>query len=417
MANKKSARIAFVDLLFCWPPQGGADVDLYHVLEALTGHDLDIKLYVPHFEGIMGRGVVSMPQLPFQVEILEIPRRHQNRSAILGVLREAVTTWNPEAVILTHGYALKAHLALALQDYPLAGRYYAHELFCARDSLRFKNNLPCPYNYLDHADICRRCALKTLGPQIRTGRAGAWTQEYLLAEAYARAYHSVAISALETMKRVVVYNHQLEETLGKYRDKAMVIPGGVPTGEPSPACQSASLFPPNKKIVFMSGRAEDPAKGLSVLIEAGARLLRHRQDFHIVITHYDPMWRGPFFSSTGWLDHVQARALMAHATICVVPSLWQEPFGLVAVEAMMAGVPVCASDTGGLRDIVKHQDTGFLFPPGDAGALAHALEVLLDDDNRCRAMGRAGRDRACNSYTWSMVVDNYYLPLIESLLS
>lgn len=42
----------------------------------------------------------------FQVEILEIPRRHQNRSAILGVLREAVTTWNPEAVILTHGYAL-----------------------------------------------------------------------------------------------------------------------------------------------------------------------------------------------------------------------------------------------------------------------------------------------------------------------
>ncbi|HOH31283.1 MAG TPA: glycosyltransferase, partial [Candidatus Hydrogenedentes bacterium] len=93
------------------------------------------------------------------------------------------------------------------------------------------------------------------------------------------------------------------------------------------------------------------------------------------------------------------------------------PFGLVAVEAMMAGVPVCASDTGGLRDIVKHQDTGFLFPPGDAGALAHALEVLLDDDSRCQAMGRAGRDRACNSYTWSMVVDNYYLPLIESLLS
>jgi len=417
MANKKSARIAFVDLLFCWPPQGGADVDLYHVLDALTGHDLEIKLYVPHFEGIMGRGNVSIPQLPFQVEVVEIPRPQQNRTAILGALREAVNAWNPNAVILTHGYALKAHLALALQDYPLAGRYYAHELFCARDPLRFKDNVPCPYNYLDHADICRHCALKTLGPKIRTGHAGAWTQEYLLAEAYASTYHSVVIRALEAMKRVIVYNHQIKDQLVKYGDKAKVIPGGVPTVAPSSASLPASIFPPNKKTIVMSGRVEDPAKGFSVLIEAGARLLRHRQDFHIVTTHYDPMCRGPFFSSTGWLDHVQARALMAHANICVVPSVWQEPFGLVALEAMVAGVPVCASDTGGLRDIVKHQDTGFLFPPGDAGALAHALEVLLDDASRCRAMGRAGRDRACNGYAWNVIVENYYLPLIEFLLS
>ena len=218
------------------------------------------------------------------------------------------------------------------------------------------------------------------------------------------------------MKHIIVYNRQLADELGKYRDKAVVIPGELPIMNPTKPIRHP-LSCRREKIIFMSGRVEDPAKGLSILIEAGARLLRHRNDFHIVTTHPDPMWRGPFFSSLGWLDHAQARALMTHADICVVPSLWQEPFGLVALEAMMAGIPVCASDTGGLHDILVPHETGYLFPPGDAGALARWLEILLDDEYKCHTMGVAGRNRALMHYTWNTIVDKQYLPLIESLLS
>ncbi len=416
MVNNTPRRIAVVDLLFCWPPNGGADVDLYHVLEGLTHLGVDVTLFVPHFKGVMGRGCVSGPPLPFPVEVLEVGKGEQ-RGPIIEAIKDAVEAWRPDAVVLTHGYALKAHLALALQHYPLAGRYYAHELLCARDPLRFKDNMPCPYNYLDHPDRCRRCALETLGPEIRAGNPKAWAQDYLLAEAYTAGYHKTATRALDAMERIIVYNTQLKTEIGKYRDKVVVIPGGVSDVVPEADQLPAFSLPKDKKIIFMSGRVEDPAKGLSVLIEAGARLLRRRDDFHIAATHFDPMWRGPFFSSTGWLDHTQSRALMTRTDICVVPSLWQEPFGLVAVEAMIAGVPVCASNTGGLRDSIGNNETGFLFPPGDATTLAHQLERLLEDDALRKKMGTAGRSRAKKQFTWKYIIDNHYLPLIESLTS
>ena len=162
MANNIRPRIAFVDLLFCWPPNGGADVDLYHVLEALSHRNFEIKLYVPHFEGVMGRGTLSIPTMPFPVDTLEIPPAQQTETAIITAIQTAVTSWNPDAVILTHGYALKAPLALALRQYPLAAVLCPRIVLCPGPT-PVQDNQPCPLNYLDHPESCRRCALKTLG--------------------------------------------------------------------------------------------------------------------------------------------------------------------------------------------------------------------------------------------------------------
>lgn len=68
--------------------------------------------------------------------------------------------------------------------------------------------------------------------------------------------------------------------------------------------------------------------------------------------------------------------------------------GQVAVEAMLAGRPVVASEVGGLRDVVRHEYTGLLVPPGDPGALAAALDRLLDDPELRERMGKVGRERA-----------------------
>jgi glycosyltransferase involved in cell wall biosynthesis len=77
--------------------------------------------------------------------------------------------------------------------------------------------------------------------------------------------------------------------------------------------------------------------------------------------------------------------------VVVVPSPVPETFGNTAPEAMAYGVPVVGSNLGGTAEIVEHGVTGYLFPPGDPGALAACLDVLLADPRRRAAMGEAGR--------------------------
>lgn len=78
----------------------------------------------------------------------------------------------------------------------------------------------------------------------------------------------------------------------------------------------------------------------------------------------------------------------------VAPSLWAEPFGMVALEAAKAGKAIVASDTGGLRDVVVDGETGLLVPVGDAGALRSALQRLIDDGPLRERLGAAAARRA-----------------------
>ena len=67
---------------------------------------------------------------------------------------------------------------------------------------------------------------------------------------------------------------------------------------------------------------------------------------------------------------------MAASQISIVPSI-EEPLGLVAIESLLANTPVIASDTGGLKEIIKHNETGILVPPADHNALANAVILSL----------------------------------------
>lgn len=92
------------------------------------------------------------------------------------------------------------------------------------------------------------------------------------------------------------------------------------------------------------------------------------------------------------------------AIIGVVPSVWAEPFGIVAIEALRGGTPVVASDTGGLAEIVRHGVEGLLVPPSDPVALAGAIRELLVDPDRRDAMSAAARRRA-HDFTVDDIVD------------
>lgn len=89
----------------------------------------------------------------------------------------------------------------------------------------------------------------------------------------------------------------------------------------------------------------------------------------------------------------------------VAATPWYEPFGLTPLEAMACGVPVVATEVGGLTDTVVDGVTGDLVPPRDPRALATALRRLLGDEMRRLAYGAAAADRANATYSWPRVAE------------
>jgi glycosyltransferase involved in cell wall biosynthesis len=92
--------------------------------------------------------------------------------------------------------------------------------------------------------------------------------------------------------------------------------------------------------------------------------------------------------------------------VFVGPSVWNEPFGMVIVEAMASGLPVIATRGGGIPEIVKNGETGFLIARGDAAGLAEAITSLLENDELRESMGRAGRKRALQLFKWEKVAEH-----------
>jgi glycosyltransferase involved in cell wall biosynthesis len=96
---------------------------------------------------------------------------------------------------------------------------------------------------------------------------------------------------------------------------------------------------------------------------------------------------------------------VAGADVMVVPSR-REPQGLVVLESLAMGTPVIGSATGGIPDMVS-SDVGYLFPPGDAAALAACIRDAHDNPHRLRNMRLASRSRVQAHYSCEEMADRY----------
>jgi len=99
------------------------------------------------------------------------------------------------------------------------------------------------------------------------------------------------------------------------------------------------------------------------------------------------------------------QTIIAASDVVVVPSVWQEAFGLIVAEAMACERPLVASYSGGIPELVEDGITGVLVPIGDSQRIAAALKVLLSDPLYRRNLGRNGREKVCRKFNLPLQVN------------
>jgi glycosyltransferase involved in cell wall biosynthesis len=104
------------------------------------------------------------------------------------------------------------------------------------------------------------------------------------------------------------------------------------------------------------------------------------------------------------LGRVEPRDWLARADVFAHTSRW-EGFGIVLLEAMHSGLPIVATNVSAIPEIVADGVTGYLAPPGDAGAIAQRLSQLLADPVLRQSLGEAGRTRACAEFSVAGMTD------------
>lgn len=108
----------------------------------------------------------------------------------------------------------------------------------------------------------------------------------------------------------------------------------------------------------------------------------------------------------GLVPHEKLPEYYRQATVAVIPSTARvECFSIVAAEAQACGIPAIVSDFPGVRVTVEDGKTGFVVRPGDPQDLADKIRMVLDDPERARKMGEAGRARAEQLYSWQGIGD------------
>jgi len=163
---------------------------------------------------------------------------------------------------------------------------------------------------------------------------------------------------------------------------------GVPTRE-APVDEAA----------LVAGRIS-PEKGIEDAI-AAARAAG--LPVRVAGAHYDPAYAVDLTGTEqlGSLDRDELRRVMARSAVTICAVRWEEPFGMVAAEAQMAGCPVAAYRRGAMPEVVEDGVSGFLADPDDAVALAIAIRrcLALDRDAvRASALRRLGLDAALDGY-------------------
>ena len=171
----------------------------------------------------------------------------------------------------------------------------------------------------------------------------------------------------------------------------------------------------NEKIILYMGRLVYE-KGINHLIAAMPKILENYRDSKLIIAgkggmldelkaEAEALGVSDKVYFTGYLNAKQVQKIYKCADIAVFPSTY-EPFGIVALEAMLAGVPTVVSDVGGLDEIVKHGETGMKSYAGNANSIADSILALLYDRQLASKVVKNAKAEVKELYNWNKIAQD-----------
>ncbi|MGH7726828.1 MAG: N-acetyl-alpha-D-glucosaminyl L-malate synthase BshA [Candidatus Eiseniibacteriota bacterium] len=231
------------------------------------------------------------------------------------------------------------------------------------------------------------------------------------------AYFRMTKFSIESSDRVTAVSHALREatveTLG-IRKPIDVIYNFVDPEVFAPRRKRMPLLAPAGAVVLMHASNFRPVKNVDQVVRIFAAV-HDRRDARLVMVGDGPEKprAEELARQLGVGKHVLflgnqevMEELLPLADVFLLPSS-TESFGLVALEAMSAGVPVVASRVGGLPELVEHGKSGLLEEAGDVEAHVRAVIKILEDPKLAHRMGAAGRKRAIEHFHVDRIVDRY----------
>ena len=214
--------------------------------------------------------------------------------------------------------------------------------------------------------------------------------------------------------------NELQRLFGLPYEKINVVPNGIVQTNFA-GCERDYEFrrkfaADNEKIILFSGRLVYE-KGIQNLIAAMPKVLQGYNDAKLIVAgkggmldelraqaNYLGISNKVYF--TGYMDHkTLCNKMYKCADISVFPSTY-EPFGIVALEAMLAGIPVVVSDVGGLNEIVDHGVNGMKSYAGNSNSLADSILSLLYNPGLCANIVKQAKLDVKNKYNWTKIAQD-----------
>ena len=356
-----------------WSALGGAD---WHLIGLLKYLPREFKAYglFGRMDGSVGADKpVSLPGGPHFIKKLDKKAPFAAEKKVAVQVRKTVSRLKPD-LIHVHNILNPVLLETLAEPRPAVITVQDHRFFCpGRGKVRADGSL-ChrPYGL-----SCAECFQD---------------EKYFVRLLTLVRARLAALSGFTSI--IVLSNYMKSElvTAGLEADKIHVIPPFV-HGFEGPANKPV----PGWDILF-AGRLVW-AKGIFDLFEAlaltdpGLKLLVAGDGpaFESVAVRGKDLGLVQRIGFTGWTDHPDMACWYQSVRVVVMPSRWQEPFGIVGIEAQSQARPVVAYDSGGIRDWFEDGVTGLLVPSGNVPALAESLDTICHDADTAAAMGQAGQ--------------------------
>ena len=217
--------------------------------------------------------------------------------------------------------------------------------------------------------------------------------------------------------------NQVQGLFGLPFDKINVIPNGINltkfNGVDRDYNFRRQFAMDNEKIILYVGRLFYE-KGVQHLISAMPKILSHYHDAKLIIAGKGDMMEELKAQAlnmglnnkvyfTGHLNETQLQKMYKCADVAVFPSTY-EPFGIVALESMLAGVPTVVSDIGGLNEIVEHRVNGMKSYAGNSNSIADSVLNLLFDAGLAANISKKAKTKVKDEFNWNKIAqDTHYI--------